>query len=121
MMKTTYLGRQRYLFTPVLSQAAVCYVHEKRKSEFSSMLRRWYARLVSKPTPPASSAVRTDENSDEVHEPEDVDPRQLIEYLQAHLRRTYRASPSFYVGTLQEALNAAASHESIEEVRLVLY
>jgi hypothetical protein len=52
---------------------------------------------------------------------QDDDPRRVIEYLQVKLQTDYGVAPTFYAGTLEEALNAAAGHESIQDVRFALY
>jgi hypothetical protein len=54
-------------------------------------------------------------------EQEDDDPRRLIECLQVKLRKKYGATPAFFLGTLEQALNAAFTQNSIEEVRPALY
>ena len=50
--------------------------------------------------------------------PEDNNPRRLIEYLEVKLQSEYGATPAFFLGTLEEALNAATSDISKEKVRL---
>ena len=52
--------------------------------------------------------------------PEDDDPRRVLEYMKATFLRNYGATPSFFIGTLEDAVHAALHSDSIEDVRLVL-
>jgi hypothetical protein len=43
----------------------------------------------------------------------------VIEDFNSHFKANYGASPDFFVGTLDDALNAAFDRDSTDDVRLV--
>ena len=52
---------------------------------------------------------------------EDDYTRRVIEDMQANLQTKYGTTPTFFNGTLQQALNAASGSDSLKDVRLTLY